>query len=63
MVLRLVSGEPPGAELLRDLQRRLRADLDPAMVLQLERVERIDRSAAGKHRFVIGLPAAVRDRP
>ena len=38
-----------------DLERRLRADLDPSMQLSVRRVEQIPRTLSGKHRFVIGL--------
>lgn len=53
MTLHLVTARPLGADIEAGLQGRLRADLDPAMALEIRYVEAIPRTHSGKHRFVI----------
>ncbi len=55
MALDLVCPDPPEASLVARLGARLRAEVDPAMGLEVNRLADIPRSASGKHRYVIGL--------
>ncbi|HYQ70779.1 MAG TPA: hypothetical protein VET88_02500, partial [Gammaproteobacteria bacterium] len=56
VVLRLCAVAGTADAIGQELQARIRADLGADMMLGVERVEAIPRSASGKHRFVIGLP-------
>lgn len=55
MVLNLVAGQPLPSADVDGLRRRLRDDLDLAMMLDVRYHSTIPRTAAGKHRFVIGM--------
>jgi hypothetical protein len=56
MVLNLVSPDRLDAETIFRLEQALRREVDGTMTLDVRYLEEIPRTAAGKHRFVIGLP-------
>jgi phenylacetate-CoA ligase len=56
MVLNLVSPDRLDAETISRLEQALRREVDGTMTLDVRYLEEIPRTAAGKHRFVIGLP-------
>ena len=56
MVLNLVAGQRLGADRLAEIVASLRRDVDPQITLEVRYLDAIPRTAAGKHRFVIGLP-------
>lgn len=55
LTLNLVAAAPPSAETVADLRDRLRREVDAEMRLEVNYLDEIPRTAAGKHRFVIGL--------
>jgi len=55
LTLNLVAAAPLSAEVLADLRDRLRRDVDAGMRLDVNYLDDLPRTAAGKHRFVIGL--------
>lgn len=57
MTLNLVCPERLDARTVARLEDSLRREVDGAMALEVNYVEEIPRTASGKHRFVIGLPA------
>jgi len=54
--LDLVAGQRLPVETLRTLEQCIHREVDPRMALEVRYLEEIPRTAAGKHRFVIGLP-------
>lgn len=57
MVLNLVCPDRLETSVLARLEDALRREVDPAMALEVNYLAEIPRTASGKHRFVIGLPA------
>lgn len=55
LTLNLVTEAPLSAETLSSLRDRLRQEVDAEMRLEVNYLDDIPRTAAGKHRFVIGL--------
>ena len=55
MVLNLVVSERLSAHDLESVKAGIRRDVDERMVLQVNYLDEIERTIAGKHRFVIGL--------
>jgi phenylacetate-CoA ligase len=57
MVLNLVCPERLDAWTVARLEESLRREVDEAMMLEVNYLDEIPRTASGKHRFVIGLPS------
>jgi len=55
--LNLVAASPLNTETLESLRQKVRRDVDAGMAIEVNYVDAIRRTAAGKHRFVIGLAA------
>ena len=55
ITLNLVAAQPLNTEMMASLDQSIRRDVDAQMVLEVNYLENIPRSASGKHRFVIGL--------
>ncbi len=55
LTLNLVTAAPLSDEALATLRDRLAREVDPAMRLEVNYLDDLPRTAAGKHRFVIGL--------
>jgi phenylacetate-CoA ligase len=55
MALDLVCSPPLDAALVARLEAGLRAEVDPAMTLEVNYRTEIPRTASGKHRYIIGL--------
>jgi phenylacetate-CoA ligase len=53
ITLNIVSAQKLDTETLRSIRENLRKDLDTNMILEVNYVSEIKRSASGKHRFVI----------
>ncbi len=53
--LRLVADQKLDAEALSSIRTRIREEVDADMSLDVHYVEEVPRTAAGKHRFVIGM--------
>ena len=52
IVLKLVATSPVGAGALDSLREKIRRDVDAGMMLDVDYVDAIPRTASGKHRFV-----------
>ncbi|MBU0753416.1 MAG: hypothetical protein KJ787_14135 [Gammaproteobacteria bacterium] len=58
MVLKLVSERPLDGVALEAMRQKVRRDVDGAMLIEVNYVDAIPRSASGKHRFIVAeLPA------
>lgn len=57
IVLELVTAAPLDDGIIAEFERSIRRDVDPAMRFAIDYVDAIERTASGKHRFVISLCA------